>query len=190
MIYAARGASFRAAHEEVLRAGVHLNGLNARRAKLRGARLDGLIAPGACFWGADLTRSDLADADLTGCDLRMAGFKETCLADAVLRGADLSGAYFAGTLLDGADLGACRFSCPSILRQPLHRCRSLEGAVYWHRGETACALAGGVAHFSAGGHAVTVIDRHLIADGRLIPGRGYTTKSSNIKENIANCEET
>lgn len=179
LLYTSPASAARQALQSAMQTDAPLSQVNLRRASLRWAELDGLRAPGACLWGADLTLCDLADADLRESDCRMATLKETCLAGANLSGTDFSGAYFSGVLLEEADFSGCVFSCPSILRQSLHVCRSLKGAVYWHQGEHPCDLSAGVQRWQTGGHDVISIGDVLIADGLLVrPSAAKNTTKS------------
>ncbi len=189
-LYNSRQPSLKRTLAEAAAEGIMLPGINLRRARLKGAALDGLIAPGACLWGADLSGCDLAEADLSGADARMATFADTCLADVVAVEARFEGAYFRNVLLEGADFSGCAFSCPSILTQPLHLCRSLDRALYWHRGEDACALSQGISRLQIRGHELVALGDRLIVNGDLQKNfsKINTTKSSSIQPNIANCE--
>lgn len=152
---------------EAVGAGAPLHGIDLRCARLCGAPLDGMTASGACLWGADLTGCDLAEADLSGADMRLARLTDTCLADSLCAGALFDGAYFKDTLITGADFSGCCFSCPSVFSLPLHVSAGLTGAVYWHRGEQACPLDGGVTRIQIAAQDIIVLGTHVLIDGML-----------------------
>lgn len=169
LLFSSRQPTLKRALEAAVKGGVALHGIDLRRARLCGADLDGMNAPGACLWGADFTDCDMAQANISGADARLATFTRACLADALCAGGDFDGAYFKDTLLGGVDFSACRFSCPSILTQPLHLCRDLSNAVYWHKGEVACALDHGVMRMQSTGQDVLLLGGRLFVNGALQP---------------------
>lgn len=193
VLYEGNHNTTRTALIHAVRDNVPLAGVNLRRARLKGAALDGMHAPGACLWGADLTRCDLAGALLSHADLRMANVVETCLADSDCSEVQWQGAYFRHVILTGAILSGGQFSCPSILEQPLHLCRALSQAFYWHQGERALSLEGGFARLTAGAQDIVMIGGRLIVNGalqdeKIFPG-SYATQSSRNQPKFAICDE-
>lgn len=180
LLFSSRQPTLKRALVEAVEQGAALHGIDLRRTHLRGAALDGMIAPGACLWGADLSGCDLAEANLSGADMRLASLIDTCLADVLCADAIFDGAYFKETLIAGADFSGCRFSCPSVLTLPLHLCADLSGAVYWHRGEQACPLDGGIARIQLAAQEIVLLGDKVLMNGML---RG-TTESSYYKTRI------
>ncbi len=85
-----------------------LNGIDWRRADLRGARLDGAVLIEADLSRADLRNASLAGAVLTGANLRRADVRGANLAGAVLRWADLDRSLLTGCTLRLANVGGAR----------------------------------------------------------------------------------
>lgn len=134
-IYTSVQRTMRGALEEGVAKGVDFSFADLRQAKLYSASIDGIVAVGATFWGADLGGADIGLADLRKADMRCANLKDTCLAESDLGGANLCGAYFSGTIIEGAMLDKVRVSCPSFWELDIGVVRSIQNAVFSHRGE-------------------------------------------------------
>ena len=89
--------------EQLVGAGLWLDGLD-----LRGATLDELRIPGARWRGAQLAGASLRQANLRDCDLQGADLSDADLSGADLRDADLAGANLHQTCLEGARLSGAR----------------------------------------------------------------------------------
>ena len=139
-IYETRHATIKQTIEYAACHNIPLLRADLRRVNMRGAKIDGIRLKDACLWGADITGADMAGADLSGVDFRAAFLKNTCLAESNLHLADLRGAQVEGAIVRGANLRGIQFSCPAFFALDLCDA-SMDGAVYWHRGERATVLS-------------------------------------------------
>lgn len=134
-IYQSIQRTMRGTLEEGVAKGVDFSFADLRQAKLYNASIDGIVAVGATFWGADLGGADIGLSDLRKADIRCANLKDTCLAESDLTAADLRGAYFSATIIEGAVLDKIRASCPSFWELDLGGARSIQNAIFSHKGE-------------------------------------------------------
>lgn len=104
--------------EAAVAAGVSLARADLRHADLAHASIDGADLRGADLTGASLYGVNLSEADLSAACVREADLSLACLADARLVAVDFTGSHFAGVILAGAQIDACRFSCPSAFTLP------------------------------------------------------------------------
>ncbi len=169
ILFNGRFATLRRAVEAAVRDRVDLAGADLRRAFLRHAVLDGARLAGACLWGARLDGAQMAGGDFIGVDFRTAHMKEACLAESVCTDADFRGAYVPGLIVRDADFSGARFSCPTVFTVPWEEAASLDGAVYWHRGETACPLSRRPIVVSGLPRRVVVMQDHVLIGGDLFP---------------------
>ncbi len=119
---------------------VDLADANLRGANLRYGKLDEASLNGACLWGADLTHADCAGSTMKKTDFRATNLKDACLAESDLSDADFRGSYFENTIIRAAIFDRAQFSCPSVFSCDFSEAKHFNDAIYWHLGETACAL--------------------------------------------------
>ncbi len=170
-LYEGRFTTVRRAVEAAVRDGVDLSGVNLRRAMLRHAVLDRAVMNGACLWGAILDHAQMGGGDFTGADMRMAQMKEACLAESHWRQADMRGAYMTGAIVRAGDFRGAQFSCPSVFSVAWEEAEDLRGAIYWHRGETKCALSRSPIVVGGLSRRVVVMDSHVLVGADLHPLR-------------------
>ncbi|MCB1529719.1 MAG: pentapeptide repeat-containing protein [Rhodospirillales bacterium] len=168
ILFEGRFPTIRRCVEQAVYEKTDLSHVDLRGMNLRHSNLDGAKMRGACLWGALLDYADMSGGVFERCDFRAASLKETCLADSALRGADFRGAYFSKTIVADSDFSKTQFSCPSLFSLPWHEAKTLEGAIYWHKGEVPCDLSGGPVSLQGPEGQVVYLNDHILAGGTLI----------------------
>ncbi len=141
ILFEGRFHTVKQAVEVAVKENISLDGVNLRQANLVGAELDNVSLNKACLWGANLTRANMTGAQLHGSDCRNANIKDCCLAESDCSGVDFRGSYFSNTIFREANLENTIFSCLSLFNQNLTEIKSLENAIYVHKGEVDCDLS-------------------------------------------------
>lgn len=167
MLFEGRFTTLRRCVEAAIHDNIDLTGVNLRGGMLRHACLDGARMRGACLWGAQLEKVQMSGGDFTGADFRTAYLKEACIAQSSCEGCDFRGAYFTGAIVRDSYFDAAEFSCPSIFTVPWEEAAGLHGAVYWHRGEVACALSKVPLVISGLPRRIVMMENHVLIGNEL-----------------------
>lgn len=171
ILFEGRFVTIRRAVEAAVKDGVDLSGVNLRGAMLRHACLEGASMEKACLWGARLDGAQMTGGYFTRADFRAAQMKEACLAESDCTYADFRGAYLPGLIVREGIFTKAQFSCPSTFSVPWEDAVRLDGAVYWHRGETPCPLSRRPVVVSGLARRVVVMDSHVLVGTDLFPLR-------------------